>query len=272
MVGEKKLTRIKVDNLSYCYPETKKTVFSGACFEVHSGDVISLLGPNGTGKSTLLKCLAGVLPVVSGEIFLDDTDISQMKPEKIASKMAYVPQTQSSPFPYPVREIVLMGRASHLGLFSSPGKADLDKTDEALEQVGIGDLAGRPCTQISGGEWQLVLIARAIAQESGILLLDEPTSHLDLGNQMRILETINKLAAAGFTILVATHFPDHALLTSNRAAVLKDGVLSEVTDPEEIISEKMMASTYGVEVKILEHDKLGTRRIIVPMLNKRMIK
>jgi len=270
MVGVKAAvkTRIRIEGLSYLYPESRQTVFSDVGFVINHGDVISLLGPNGTGKSTLLKCLAGILPVRTGSIFLDGRNISAMKSEEIASKMAYVPQTQVSPFPYPVREIVMMGRASRLGLFSSPGKEDFEKTDAALRLVGISALADRVCTQISGGEWQLVLIARAIAQESGILLLDEPTSHLDLGNQMRILETINNLAATGFTILVATHFPDHALLTSNRAAVLKEGRLSEVTDPEEIISERMMRKTYGVEVKILEHEMLGTRKIIVPILNK----
>ena len=259
--------RLRVRNLSFSYPETRKPVFSEVGFEVRSGDVVSFLGPNGTGKSTLLKCLAGVLPADKGEIILDDMKISEIKPEKLAVKVAYVPQTQVSPFPYPVREIVMMGRASHLGLFSSPGDADLGITEAALERVGISALADRPCTRISGGEWQLVLIARAIAQESGILLLDEPTSHLDLGNQMRILGTIKNLAASGFTILVATHFPDHAVLTSNRAAVLKDGRLSEVTDPETIISEEMMAATYGVNVRILHHEDFGDRKIIVPMLN-----
>jgi iron complex transport system ATP-binding protein len=261
--------RIRVEDLSYTYSDSGVEVFSGVSFEVNNGDVISLLGPNGTGKSTLLKCLAGVLDCKGGRIFLDGEDVNRMKAEKTAAKMAYVPQTQSSPFPYPVREIVMMGRAPHLGLFSSPGPDDVEICRKAMSRVGIDHLSERPCSRISGGEWQLVLIARAIAQDSGILLLDEPTSHLDLGNQMRILETINNLAASGFTIIVATHFPDHALLTSNRAAVLKDGRLSEVCDPEAIITEKMMAATYGVDVRIMEHESLGERKIIVPMLSKR---
>ena len=268
MVAETTETRIRVEDLSYTYPGSGKRVFEDVSFEVRSGDVISLLGPNGTGKSTLLKCLAGVLPSVEGRIMIDGEDAGRMKPADLASKMAYVPQTQSSPFPYPVHEIVMMGRAAHLGLFSSPRAEDLEKTAAAIESVGIGPLADRPCTQISGGEWQLVLIARAIAQESSILLLDEPTSHLDLGNQMRILDTITRLSGAGFTIIVATHFPDHALLTSNRAAVLKDGRLSEMNTPEEIISEKMMRKTYGVDVRIIEHGELGRRKVVVPLLQQ----
>ena len=258
--------RIRVENLSYTYPGSGVEVFSEVGFEIRQGDVVSLLGPNGTGKSTLLKCLAGVLPCSRGRILLDGKDAGGLSPADLASKMAYVPQTQFSPFPYPVREIVMMGRAAHLGLFSSPGRRDDDICNEAMECAGIAHLAGRPCSRISGGEWQLVLIARAIAQESGILLLDEPTSHLDLGNQMRILETIRVLSESGFTIMVATHFPDHALLSSNRAAVLKDGALSEVLHPEDIITEKMMASTYGVDVRLIEHVNTGDRKIIVPLL------
>ena len=259
-------SRISVESLSYSYPQSGKKVFEDVDFTVAGGDVISLLGPNGTGKSTLLKCLAGVLKADSGCVRLDGRALGSLSHAERAVKMAYVPQTQSSPFPYPVSEIVMMGRASHLGLFSSPSADDLRETEAAMERVGISDLADRPCTQISGGEWQLVLIARAIAQKSEILLLDEPTSHLDMGNQIRILEAINSLACSGFTIIVATHFPEHAFLTSNRAAVLKDGRLSQVEDPERIISEKMMKKTYGIDVKILNHDELGQRKIVVPML------
>lgn len=258
--------RIRVENLAYEYPDTGKAVFRNISFQVKAGDVVSLLGPNGTGKSTLLKCLAGILPAGGGSVLLDGEDLRGMGAGAVASRMAYVPQTQVSPFPYPVKEIVMMGRAARLGLFASPGREDLGQTERALELVGMAKLADRPCTQISGGEWQLVLIARAIAQESGILLLDEPTSHLDLGNQMKILETINSLAASGFTLLVATHFPDHAFLTSNKAAVLKDGALTPVSDPDSVITEAMMARTYGVDVKIAEHRVLGGRKVLIPLL------
>ncbi len=258
--------RIKVNALTYSYSESRGEVFREVGFEVGNGDIVSFLGPNGTGKSTLLKCIAGIIPYKQGSILLDGEEVSGMKPEKAAGKMSYVPQTQVSPFPYPVKEIVLMGRAPHLGLFSSPHAEDIGKAEAAMEMVGISGLSERPCNRISGGEWQLVLIARAITQESGILLLDEPTSHLDLGNQMRILETIVRLSESGFTILVATHFPDHALMTSNRAAILKDGLLSEVLHPEELITENLISHTYGVDVRLIQHEAIGKRRIIVPML------
>ncbi len=255
---------ISVHDLTFSYPGGT-AVFSGVTLSVEEGSVTSLLGPNGTGKSTLLKCMAGLISPSHGSVLLDGQEIAGMQPHEIARRVGFVPQSQVSAFPFLVRDIVLMGRASHLGLFATPSAADEAIATEALERVGISHLAERPCTGISGGEWQLALIARAIAQRPGVLLLDEPTSHLDLGNQMRVLEVIRGLAGDGMTIVVATHFPDHVLLTSSRVAILKDRQILAAGSPEDVISEGSMRRAYGLDVRILHLDEPFNRRICVPV-------
>lgn len=257
--------RISVEDIAFNYPGGA-TVFTGISLAVDEGCVYSLLGPNGTGKSTLLKCMAGLISPSHGRVLLDGRDIAGMQPHEIARQVGFVPQTQVSPFPFMVRDIILMGRASHLGPFATPSAEDEEIAADALGRVGISHLADRPCTGISGGEWQLVLIARAIAQRPGILLLDEPTSHLDLGNQVRVLDVIRGLAEDGMTIVVATHFPDHALLTSNQVAILKDQRILAMGSPEEVIGEDTMHRAYGVDVRILHLDDPFNRRICVPVM------
>lgn len=260
-------SRISVEDISFNYPGGA-AVFTGITLAVDEGCVYSLLGPNGTGKSTLLKCMAGLIFPSQGCVLLDGRDIAGMQPHEIARLVGFVPQTQISPFPFLVRDIVLMGRASHLAPFATPSAEDEEIAADALDRVGISHLAGRPCTGISGGEWQLVLIARAIAQRPGILLLDEPTSHLDLGNQVRVLNVIRGLAEDGMTIVVATHFPDHALLTSNRVAILKEQRILAIGHPEEVISEDTMRRAYGTDVHIIHLGDPINRRICVPVAGK----
>lgn len=257
-------SRISVEDITFNYPGGAP-VFTGITLTVDEGCVYSLLGPNGTGKSTLLKCMAGLISPSHGRVLLDGHDIAGMQPHEIARRIGFVPQTQVSPFPFRVRDIVLMGRASHLSAFATPSEKDEAIAADALARVGISHLAERPCTAISGGEWQLVLIARAIAQRPGTLLLDEPTSHLDLGNQMRVLDVIRGLAEEGMTIVVATHFPDHALLTSSRVAILKDQRIIATGPPEEVIREDTMRRAYGADVRIMHLGDPINRRICVPV-------
>lgn len=258
---------ISVEDVAFNYPGGA-SVFTGIMLAVEEGSVYSLLGPNGTGKSTLLKCMAGLISPSHGRVLLDGRDIAGMQPHEIARRVGFVPQTQASPFPFLVRDIVLMGRASHLGLFAIPSTEDEDIAADALDRVGISHLADRPCTGISGGEWQLALIARAITQRPGVLLLDEPTSHLDLGNQMRVLDVIRRLAGDGITIVFATHFPDHALLTSNRVAILKDQRILAMGRPEDVIREETMRRVYGTDVRILHLGDPFNRRICVPVAGR----
>jgi len=258
---------ISVEDIAFSYPGGA-AVFTGITLPVEEGSVFSLLGPNGTGKSTLLKCMAGLITPSHGRVLLDGQDIGGMQPHEIARRVGFVPQTQVSPFPFRVRDIVLMGRAPHLSPFAAPSARDETVAADALDRVGVSHLADRPCTRISGGEWQLVLIARAIAQRPGVLLLDEPTSHLDLGNQMRVLDVIRGLAEDGITIVVATHFPDHALLTSSRVAILKDQRILAMGPPDDVIREDTMRQAYGVEVRIMHLDDPFNRRICVPVAGR----
>ena len=259
-------TRITIENLSFHY-QPGKPVFEQLNFRATSGEVLCLLGPNGTGKSTLIKCLGGLLRPQAGRALLNGRPLTELKPAAIARLIGYVPQGQPSVFPFLVRDVVVMGRAAHLNAVSSPSYSDYTIAEDAMASVGISHVADNPCNAISSGEWQLVLIARALTQMPQILLLDEPTSHLDLGKQMRILKVIMDLAASGLTIVMATHFPNHALLAAQRVAILKDRRLIAMGSPDEVITPDNLWEAYGLEVRILRiGDGIG-RAICVPMVN-----
>lgn len=257
---------ISAENASFKYSERQDYIFDNISIDIDKGDIFYLLGPNGTGKSTLLKCVAGLLKIQHGKILIQGDDIYSLDPLDIAKKLSYVPQSHSSSFPFLVRDIVVMGRSPHIGIFSSPAEKDTAVAEKAMDTVGVTHLSARPCTNISGGEWQLVLIARALAQEPEILLLDEPTSHLDLGNQIKILNVIHDLAGRGLTIIIATHFPDHALIKSNKVAVLKNKKLLGIGLAENVITEENMKKAYSVDVKILHVDQGINRKLCVPVI------
>jgi iron complex transport system ATP-binding protein len=258
---------ISVENLAFSYTENgARPIFRDVSFSVSSGDVFCLLGPNGTGKSTLLKCVSNVLQGWQGTILLDGEDMTRMKPTDVAKGISCVPQSQASPFPFLVEDIVLMGRAPHLNVFSSPTRKDRDIALEALERVGIRHLADRPCTMLSGGEWQLTLIARAVAQQPRVMILDEPTSHLDMGNQMRILRVVRSLAEQGLGILMASHFPDHAFIAATEAAILDRGRMVHQGRPDEIITAENLETAYGIVVKVLPVGEGVDRKACFPTL------
>jgi iron complex transport system ATP-binding protein len=256
---------LSVRNLGFSYAEGgAHPVFRDVSFSVSPGDVFCLLGPNGTGKSTLLKCLSNVLHGWQGKIFLDGRDIAHMKPAEVAKGISYVPQSQQSPFPFLVHDIVVMGRAPHINVFSSPTPRDRKIALAALETAGIQHLADRPCTMLSGGEWQLTLIARALAQEPRVMILDEPTSHLDMGNQVRILRVVRSLAEQGLGIIMASHFPDHAFIAATEAAILSRGVMVHQGKPEEVITGQNLEAAYGVAVKVLHIGPEVNRKACFP--------
>jgi len=258
---------LTVDNLTFSYPGvTDRPIFQEVSFSVGASDVFCLLGPNGTGKSTLLKCVCNVLQGWQGSIRLGDGDISRMKPAKVAKGIAYVPQNQASAFPFLVHDIVVMGRAPHLTVFSSPTRQDRAIAFAAMETVGILHLAERPCTMLSGGEWQLTLIARALAQEPRIMILDEPTSHLDMGNQVRILRVIRSLAEQGLGIIMASHFPDHAFIAATEAAILDNGRMIRKGVPDDVITAENLEKAYGIEIKVLQMGEGVNRKACFPTL------
>ena len=206
-------------------------------------------------------CSAGQDPVRRGEL-------ANFKLHECARRIGYVPQGLTSAFPFRVKDIIVMGRAPHLSILASPSKRDMDMAYEAMETTGISHLADRPCNAVSGGEWQLTLIARSLVQKPQILLLDEPTSHLDLGNQMRILQVIKELTSDGMTIIMASHFPDHAFLVAHTVAILNKGKIVELGAPDDVITEENLRSTYGVEVRVVCAGEPVERKVCFPALKK----
>ena len=241
---------IEVKDLHFAYK--KHQVLSGVDFKLFKGEVISLLGPNGCGKSTFIRLVLKLLKA-KGDIKLNVVTLDKCSHKEIASHIAYIPQYHNVPFNYNVLEMVLMGRISKLGIFASPSQSDIDKAKEALQRVGIQDLQDRPFGQLSGGQKQLVLLARALAQEVNFFIMDEPVNGLDYGNQIRLLELIKSLAQDGYTFLKTTHYPDHALLVSTRIVVMNNGKIVADGDPHKVLNSDMIRNIYGVESDIIEH-------------------
>lgn len=227
-----------------------KTVVRDISVQVQSGELLCLLGPNGVGKTTFFKTILGFLKLQGGEILLNGEDVKRWHRKKFAKTVGYVPQAHTPPFPFSVLDVVVMGRTAHLGAFGSPSKKDMELAGEALETLGIGFLSDRTCTEISGGERQMVLIARALVQQPEILVMDEPTSNLDFGNQIRVLEQIDRLVRRGMGVVMTSHFPDHAFLCGGKVALMKRNDEFLFGSAEEVVTEENLRSAYGVDVKI----------------------
>lgn len=243
------MTSIRLENAAFSYGE--KEVFLGISLDVYKGEMLSILGSNGCGKTTLLRCIQGELRLKQGRILLEGKDLSSLTPTERARKIGMVFQEHSALFPYPVLEVVRMGRAPHLGFFARPGARDTEISERALARVGIAHLKDKAYTQISGGERQLVLIARTLVQEPAVMLLDEPTSHLDFKNQVLVLKMMERLSTEGLSIIMTSHYPNHAFLFSNRIALMARGKFHAVGDPEEVIRPETLSAIYGVKVRIL---------------------
>ncbi len=236
-----------------------------------TGEVLCLLGPNGSGKTTLFKTLLGLLPPQGGQVLVDGTDVRQGKRAQVARLVSYVPQAHVAFFPFTVREIVLMGRTAHLGVFSSPSRRDHEVAQAAIERMRLAQLADSIYTRISGGERQLALIARALAQDARIIVMDEPTANLDFGNQVRVMEHVQSLAQAGMGVLLSTHDPDQAFLCADRVAMLHDGKLARLGPPAQAITADSLRQLYGVDVQVAQVETgQGTRHTAcIPLLPQR---
>ncbi|HJJ29336.1 MAG TPA: ABC transporter ATP-binding protein [Methanocorpusculum sp.] len=255
-----------LSDLRFRYAKREPLVLRGINFRAEPGEVIAVLGQNGVGKSTMFKCLLGFFKNYEGEISLDGKDLRTMSHKQIAKKVAYIPQSTYPTFNYDVIDVVLMGLTSQLKLLAAPKAEHIDKAREALANLGIEHLADSGYGEISGGERQLVLIARALVQNAKILIMDEPTANLDYGNQLRVMEKVAALARGGYTILLSTHNPDHAFLYASRVLVLQAGSVIADGKPDEVLDEALIRRVYGVETRISSfEDDLGTHKICLPL-------
>lgn len=242
---------LKATDIHFGYDASK--VLEGVSLHIKEGEVVSLLGPNGTGKSTLIKILTGLLDPHKGSVTLGGDPMGSLSYKERAQRVAYVPQMHKSAFGYDVSDVVLMGRIASQSLFTRYSKEDREIARRALAEVGMERYASRSYTLLSGGERQLVLIARALAQGARFFIMDEPVSGLDYGNQLRLLEQIDRLASQGYTFLKSTHYPDHALMVSSRVVMLRDGTVRCDGAPHEVITPLSIEELYDVRVSMLEH-------------------
>jgi iron complex transport system ATP-binding protein len=240
---------MKLEGLGLTIGYSDRVVGRGLDVALGNGEVLALLGPNGGGKTTLLKTLLGLLAPKAGEVRLGDRPLSSYASRERARLIAYVPQSHYATFAFTVEAIVLMGRTAHGNLFSRPSAADRAAAARVLERFGIAHLRERPYTMISGGERQLALLARALAQEPQFIVLDEPTASLDFGNQGKVMREIRALAAAGLGVLFTTHDPNHAMRAANRAFLLRDGARIAEGAIGEVLDREHLEALYGVPVE-----------------------
>lgn len=239
---------IRIQSISFSYPQARRQILDKCTLNVEPGELVSILGPNGAGKSTLLNCACNLLTPQLGEVFLNEKNIKSLDQREIASVIGYVQQNQQSAFAHTVFDYVLMGRANTIGLFQKPTDRDREKAADVLNQMGISHLAEAAVTEISGGERQQAAIARAIVQNPQVIFFDEPTAHLDYGNQINTLRLIGTLQKRGFAIVMTTHNPDHCVMLGGKVAILsKEGRL-EVGNSNEILTEERLKRIYNTDL------------------------
>lgn len=252
---------IEVKDLRFGYGSGE--VLKGVSFTANSGELTSVLGPNGVGKSTLFRCMLGLLKGYQGSITVDGAETAGLSAKKLARLVAYIPQSNYPSFNYSVYHMVLMGTTSQLSGLSSPGIKQKEAVERALCQVGISHLRDKGYTNISGGERQLVLMARAIVQDARVLVLDEPTANLDYGNQLHVMEVTRQLTECGYTVIQSTHNPEQAFLFSHKIVAIQDGQVLAEGKPTEVVTEGLMRALYGADISVcsLFEDQI---RVCVP--------
>lgn len=258
----------EINHLGFTYPQTDRSILNDVSLTLAEGAILSILGPNGAGKSTLLNCMAGLLKPTTGEIKLCGRNLGDMTFREIAQVVGYVQQIHTPAYGYSVLHFVTMGRAPRIGMFSRPGEADRKAAWDVLETLEIAHLAHKPYTEISGGEMQKAVIARAMVQQPQVILFDEPTAHLDSGNQLRVLSIIREMAERGFSVVMTTHNPDHALLLGGNVAILgRDGCL-RIGPCNEIITEELLLEIYNARLCLIPVPELSRVACIPPRLDK----
>lgn len=248
---------LSVTNLSFGYHCFN--VLNDVNFSIEQGNLVCVLGKNGAGKSTLFRCMLGLLKGYQGDILADGINVRTWNVRQLASKIAYIPQNHSSAFSFSVLDMVLMGTTSSFANLSSPGEEQRRVAKEALITMKIPHLEGRSYAHISGGEQQLVLIARAIAQQARILVMDEPCANLDYGNQVRVMEELKRLAGKGYLIIQSTHSPEQAFLYADQALVLLDGRIAAMGAPGEVLTKELLERMYEIPIQLMEIEHTGLK-------------
>lgn len=242
---------VEIDGLTFAHDRTRHQLLD-VSLAIESGQVCCLLGPNGTGKTTLLRCVLGLLKAQRGTVRIAGEDVGALSARRLARTVAYVPQTMTTAFPFTALDIAVMGRTPHVAMIATPSEADRRHAADVLDRLGIGHLAGRAFSSLSGGERQLALFARALVQEAPVLILDEPTAALDYGNAMRILHLVRDLARGGRTIVMSTHQPDHAFACGDRAALLQGGRVTAHGPPVQVLTDEHLTELYGVAIHVVQ--------------------
>jgi iron complex transport system ATP-binding protein len=250
---------LEVHDLHFHYDKTM--VLQGVSFEVEEGELCGLFGPNGCGKTALFKCCLNFVKFHRGSVVMDGRSVKNLRVEEMAKVVAYVPQEHKPPFPYLTKEVVLMGRTPRLKGIFGIGKADKKKASDALDLLGLTEMADRPYNQLSGGQRQMVLMARAIAQETPLMFLDEPTSALDYSNQIRIWRIMRMIAERGVTILACSHDPNHVSWFCDKVVVMKDNRILKEGSPHSVITESVLDEIYRDMCSVRN---IGRARMVLP--------
>ncbi|HPX93593.1 MAG TPA: ABC transporter ATP-binding protein [Bacillota bacterium] len=246
---------LEVSDLSFRY--RLDPVLKDLSFQSPGGRAVGVLGANGAGKSTLFKLILGILPLQQGRIMVNGSSLPELSIRKRAREMAYIPQTQPGDFQFSVSELVLMGTTASFGVFSQPGRKEKQRAAQALRLLKIEKFADRRFDQLSGGEQQLALIARAVAQDAPLLIMDEPCASLDYGNQIRVLEQIRELADRGYLVLFSTHNPQHVFLYADDVLLISGQTAYAYGPPHHVLSESLLSHVYGIPIRLEESAQTG---------------
>lgn len=262
---------IEVRDLDFAYEDSRK-ILDGINFAVEKGEIFCIFGPNGCGKTTILDCILGLNRVEHGDIIIGGSARPHLKTDEMARLVAYVPQKHEHTFGYTCLEMVLMGRTAHTSFFDSPGQEDLEIAVDCLKKVGMYSFREHNFNHLSGGEAQLVKLARALAQQTDLIVFDEPTSHLDFRHELNVIKYISRLVKENqISIIMATHFPNHAFYLENqgtptRVALMENGQFYATGPADQVLSEQNMSRIFKIRTKVISQAEAGaTFKYMVPL-------